>query len=279
MANTKRTPAPPPAPQGDQWYGEGGPSGGSDVLDPNGPYVGSDIPPPTTDTTTPSTSTLRSLTQEELDKLLAAIGARYNVTEQQLLANQSQIGLAARSLALQLGQEQRRSVAAARNSALERGLLRSGLHAKNVAQIDTAIASEAQTGAQSTQAKLDAIKTAIAMLESQMKAEQAKATEDVKNNLIQFEQGQNINDLIASMPPAPNPLPGVQIDPMPYIPAPVLPSAPTWADLFAGLYNGNLPYGSIYPDNGPTTTTTSGDNFLNYLTPDDLAAYLATQGG
>ena len=97
----------------------------------------------------------------------------------------------------------------------ERGILRSGIHARNVANVNTDIARQVGDATQQFQSQGGAIDTALARLQEQEAAEKASAEASIRSGLLQFEQGQTLANLLASLPLQP-------VQP----PAPVMPAPP-----------------------------------------------------
>ena len=189
-------------------------------------------PPASTVPGVEDTAELRSLSDAELNSLLDAIAARYNLSREQLLAQESQLGLAARQLDQQLAVLRRDSLRSAENASSERGLLRSGLHARNVAAIDQAVAEQAIAGAMQRQLTQQEIAAARAAIEGNQATDQATARQASAQGLLSFEQGQTVADLLATLPLAPNNLPAPIMPGAPIVTPPLLPSAPSLGSLF-----------------------------------------------
>ena len=209
-------------------------------------------------------SNLQSLTETELSSLLDGIAARYGLTRAQLSQQKDAVGNAARSLEQQLEFARRDAIKGARESALERGVLRSGLHARNVAAIDTNIAQQGQQVAQDTSLQQGQIESALARLDQQSASEQAAARTASDQGMLQFRQGQTVADLLAQLPPVPQAPPGPVLPAAPVLTDPSIPSQPSNASVFgSSTYN---PTASNLPD-------------LTNLTPAQIAAYLGFLGG
>ena len=227
---------------------------------------------------------LQDLTDAQLGSLLDLIAARYNLTREQLLADESQIGLQARALTEQLTQLRRDSVRAAQSGASERGLLRSGIHARQVAGIDTAIAGQASQGTAQAQTQLSQVGAAKSQIEAQIAAEQASARAASAAGTLQFQQGQTVQDLLAQLPLAPNAVPSPIMPANPYIPSPVLPTTPSNSSLFGASPGAGFPmdsaafgmvdpaYSGGYPYPAPPAPVDP-----DKLTPEQIAAYLKTR--
>ena len=227
---------------------------------------------------------LQDLTDAQLGSLLDLIAARYNLTREQLLADESQIGLQARALTEQLTQLRRDSVRAAQSGASERGLLRSGIHARQVAGIDTAIAGQASQGTAQAQTQLSQVGAAKSQIEAQIAAEQASARAASAAGTLQFQQGQTVQDLLAQLPLAPNAVPSPIMPANPYVPSPVLPTTPSNSSLFGASPGAGFPmdsaafgmvdpaYSGGYPYPAPPAPVDP-----DKLTPEQIAAYLKTR--
>lgn len=205
---------------------------------------------------------LRNLTESEIEAVLNFIGSQYGLTREQLTAQQGQLGLAAQSLAARADQLRREGLRGAQNQASERGILRSGIHARNVAGVETDIARQVGDATQGFQAQGGAIDTALARLQEQELSEKAAAESNIRSGLLQFEQGQNLANLMASLPPMPS------VPPMPAMPAPPILTAPQIGPMPgpANIYGGAplINYGT--QQGSQTTTQQTLEEYLRRLT-------------
>jgi hypothetical protein len=179
-----------------------------------------------------STSTLRQMTEVELTAFLEGIASRYGLTTEQLLLQENQLGIVARSLAQQLERAREEAVGAQQRASSERGILRSGIHAAGVGRIDTAVAQQAIAAAQQRQLAQSQIDLQRGALEGAQASEEAAARTASAAGLIEFEQGQTVADLLAMLPPVPNVPPAILQPPAPFVNPPLTPIGPGNTDIF-----------------------------------------------
>lgn len=176
---------------------------------------------------------LRDLTEQEIEALLEGVGARYGLTREQLTLQQNQLGNAARAFEARLEAIRTEAISGVQSASLERGVLRSGIHARGVADINQQLAETGQAAALDRQAQGTEIDVALARLQEQQAAEQAALQTQAEQGLLQFEQGQTVASFLASLPPVPNP-PGIIFPADPRAAQPILPSEPGAVNLFGG---------------------------------------------
>lgn len=199
------------------------------------------------------TSTLRDLTEAELALLLDGIAARYGLTREQLLAQESQLGLVAQQIATQARRGREQAVQGAQRGALERGILRSGLYGQEVAAIDTATNAALQEAALQRQQAQSAIDQQQAAIEGQVASEQAAARQQAEQGMLQFEQGQTVADLLAGLPPPQVAPPGPLVPGAPLTPSPLIPPAPGLAQVAGQYANTSYPATTPAPMTGLST--------------------------
>jgi len=175
---------------------------------------------------------LRDLTEAEIEAVMGYIEAKYGLSRSQLLSQQDQLGLMAQSLMTRAEQLRTQGVRGAQNQASERGILRSGIHARNVANVNTDIARQVGDATQQFQSTGGGIDTALARLQDQELSEKAAAEASIRSGLLQFEQGQTLASLLASLPLQPvQPPPPVMPAP-PVLTQPLIPGAPGPWDVY-----------------------------------------------
>jgi len=181
-----------------------------------------------------NTAQLRDLTAQELQMLIDGIAARYGMTGAELMLQRNQLGDYARQLSTQLDRQREAALGQAQRGSLERGLLRSGIHAKKVGGIDTQVAEQRNQLTGQLQTGLTQLDTTAARLEEQKQSEIATARSQAAAGLIQFEGDQTIQDLLALLPPPVRVPSGPLMPASPYLQNPFIPQAPGYAQFQGG---------------------------------------------
>jgi hypothetical protein len=145
---------------------------------------------------------------------MAAIEARYGMTREQLLGDQSALGLAFQRLGMEADRAREQAVSQTRDSAIERGVGRSGIVAQDLGEVERQFAQLAQQYAAQQQQQQGAISSALSRIDTQSQSEQATARTAAEAGLIGLLQNQTLQDLLASIPPAPSAPPGI-VNPAP----------------------------------------------------------------
>lgn len=110
-----------------------------------------------------------------LEAILASIEARYGLSKDQLLADESEVGRLYRFLQSNLAQQQAAAVASSQDEAVQRGILRSGIQLQREGAIENEFAQQKSFASAENAAKLEAIRRQLANLEAQQVAEQQAA--------------------------------------------------------------------------------------------------------
>ena len=109
-----------------------------------------------------------------IEAALAAIEAQFGLTREQLLADESEIGRTYRLLIAQVNRANEAQIESVLGNALDRGIVRSGIFAENVAEVETLTAESVADLLAQQGAKQGATQTAISQAEGS--AAQAKLT-------------------------------------------------------------------------------------------------------
>lgn len=181
------------------------------------------------------TKTLRELSEQELALLLDGIAARFGLNREQLLAQENQLGIAARGIIQQAGRAQEEALEASSRTFQERGILRSGLRAKDVGRIGQATAGVLGAAEEQRLGVQNQIDIQRAALEGQLLSEQAATQQAVESGLLQFEEGQTVADLLATLPQVPGVSAGPLAPAAPLVSQPVTQAPPTLAQLLQGI--------------------------------------------
>lgn len=135
----------------------------------NQPVVLPELPPPLA---LPDTAAFDAST---LEAILASIEARYGLSKDQLLADESEVGRLYRFLQSNLAQQQAGAIASSQDEAVQRGILRSGIQLQREGQIENEFAQQKSFASAENAAKLEAIRRQLANLEAQAVAERQAA--------------------------------------------------------------------------------------------------------
>ena len=84
----------------------------------------------------------QALAMRQIETQISAIEARYGLSRQELLADESDIGRQYRLLLVQASQMRDKNIRAAKEQAAERGLTRSGILARDLADVETQSAQQ-----------------------------------------------------------------------------------------------------------------------------------------
>jgi len=219
-----------------------------------------------------SLAEFKRLNREELRALMEQIRGDYRAQRTDLRAQRAGLDEATNTQMTALGQQKDDALEATQNSALERGMLQSGVYAKGVGNVlEQAGAAEMQIRS-NEQNQREQINTALHRLRGDMSAEIAAARGDSDMAMLQFLQQQQWANLLAQQPVAPVPPPAPVIPPVVVPPAQPMPPQPAPWDLYGqpGGYQGITPPQPAYTGGGGFTGAGTGT-----MTPAQLAAYQA----
>ena len=233
------------------------------------------------------TSTLRELSEQELALLLDGIAARFGMNREQLLAQENQLGIAARGIIQQASRAQEAALETSSRTFQERGILRSGLRAKDVGRIGQATAGALGAAEEQRLAVQNQNDAQRAGIEGQLLAEQAATRQAVESGLLQFEEGQTVADLLATLPSVPGVSPAPISPATPIVDQPVLEAPPTFAQLLAGITapagsgvaTSPAPVGAIAQPGGTALTPAPAQGATGGLTSLTQAQLAAVLGG
>lgn len=157
------------------------------------PTVAPPVAPPPPGTTTPTDqptsqpqgnevyddSAYRAAREAELAAALKALESQYNLSREQLLADQTEAGDQYRFIMSALQRSKEEAILGAQSGALQRGVLRSGIYLGDEAKVNQQFASQESAASADKAAKLNAIQMAIADLEAQFATGQASTATGV----------------------------------------------------------------------------------------------------
>lgn len=136
----------------------------------------------------PGVGALRDLSGQELEAALAAIESQYGLTREQLLADQSELGSTYRFLFSNLERQRQAATQGVTGDALQRGILRSGIHQGNVADVEQQFAEQTAQAEAAKQSRLFQINQALAALGPQQALAQAQAASQISGGQLALEQ-------------------------------------------------------------------------------------------
>lgn len=131
---------------------------------------------------------LRDLSAAELDAALAAIESQYGLTREQLLQDQSELGATYRFLFSNLERQRTAMTQGATGEALQRGILRSGIHQGNIADVEQQYSEQTAQAEAAKQSRLFQINQALAALGPQQALAQAQASSQISGGQLALEQ-------------------------------------------------------------------------------------------
>lgn len=135
-----------------------------------------------------SVDALRDLTGQELEAALAAIESQYGLTREQLMQDQSELGSTYRFLFSNLERQRQAATQGVTGDALQRGILRSGIHQGNVAEVEQSFSEQTAQAEAAKQSRLFQINQALAALGPQQALAQAQASSQIGGSQLALEQ-------------------------------------------------------------------------------------------
>lgn len=180
IATPERSALPAPSP-----YGGGGGYGGGGYG--GGPYGGVPTPggPGGASTTAPGADPAKALQEAELEAALRALEKQFNLSREQLMADQTEAGDQYRFLLSSLQRSRTEALQGVESSAIGRGILRSGIFLQDQGQVQSEFARQQGQIEQDRAGKLQAIQAALAELEAQFAQAQGGTTADAIRQQIE----------------------------------------------------------------------------------------------
>lgn len=124
-------------------------------------------------------SQYRAQREAELTSALRAMESQFNLSREQLLADQTEAGDQYRFILSALQRSKEEAIANAQSGALQRGVLRSGIYLGDEAKVNQEFASQEASAGSDRAAKLNAIQMAIADLEGSFSQGVASGSSDI----------------------------------------------------------------------------------------------------
>jgi hypothetical protein len=124
--------------------------------------------------------------KDALEKLLTSIEARYGLSREELLADTTEVGNLYRFLNSNLGNLEREASAGEQESAIGRGILRSGIYLANAGRVERDFAERRSQAEAEKAQKLGFIESSLANLQKQLEEEKSKAAIGFGNEGVNY---------------------------------------------------------------------------------------------
>lgn len=124
-------------------------------------------------------SEVQGLNAAEIEAALTALEAKYGLTREQLLADQTEIGATYRFLAANLQKARSAALEGVDQDALARGVLRSGIAVQNRAEVSNDFAQREAQAEQEKAQRLRAINNALASLDTSLASDKAATAQGI----------------------------------------------------------------------------------------------------
>lgn len=127
----------------------------------------------------PGSPQIEGLNAAEIEAALSALEAKYGLTREQLLADQTEIGATYRFLAANLQKARSQALQGVDQDALARGVLRSGIAVQNRAEVSNDFAQREAQAEQEKAQRLRAINNALSSLGSNLASDKAATAQGI----------------------------------------------------------------------------------------------------
>ncbi len=148
---------------------------------PPPPPYSSTAPPPASAVTPPASAAAPPAAPAnlaDLEAALAALEAKYGLTREQLLADQTAAGDQFRYVLTMLNRSRQDALRGSTNQALGRGVLRSGIYLQDQSRISNEFAQQRAAEEAQNAARLRAIQEALSQLELQLQQDQVATAQE-----------------------------------------------------------------------------------------------------